>query len=166
MKYPDSWIRGHCDSPLGPLLLAASPKGLAGVWFTERQRDTPRGTDWAAQPGHPVLREAATQLTDFFLGQRHHFELPLDLAQGTPFQQAVWHALLTIPFGQTVSYGELAARIGRPRAVRALGGAVGDNPISIVVPCHRVIGARGALTGYGGGLDRKTALLRLEGVLP
>ena len=111
-----------------------------------------------------MLQRAAAQLNEFFSGQRQSFDLPLDLTNGTAFQQAVWQALLAIPFGQTTSYGELARRIGRPKAVRALGAAVGRNPIGIIVPCHRVIGADGSLTGYAGGLDRKTALLRIEGV--
>jgi len=163
MKYPNSLVCSRTDSPLGPILLAASGRGLAGAWFTEGQRDTPDSAGWATAPDHPALRRAAAQLADYFSGRRQHFDLPLDLTQGTVFQQAVWQALLAIPFGQTTSYGELARRIGRPKAVRALGAAVGRNPVSIIVPCHRVIGADGSLTGYAGGLDRKTALLRIEG---
>jgi methylated-DNA-[protein]-cysteine S-methyltransferase len=109
-----------------------------------------------------LLDAAATQLNDYFLGQRQRFELPLDLTQGTPFQQGVWRALLDIRSGETTSYGALAARIGRPQAVRAVGAAVGRNPLGIVVPCHRVVGASGSLTGYAGGLDRKQTLLQLE----
>lgn len=158
----------HCRwaSPLGPMLLAASARGLAGAWFAQGQRDTPDPAAWPEAPGHPVLRATADQLADYFAGRRRDFDLPLDLGQGTAFQQAVWQALLAIPCGQTTSYGALAHRIGRPRAVRALGAAVGSNPVSIIVPCHRVLGADGSLTGYGGGLERKTALLRLEGALP
>ena len=151
------------DSPLGALLLAASPAGLSGAWFVEGQRDTPDPAPWAHQPEHPILLRAAQQLNDYFAGQRHAFDLPLDLRAGTAFQQAVWQALLAIPFGQHTSYGALAQAIGRPRAVRALGAAVGRNPVSIIVPCHRVLGADGSLTGYAGGLTRKTALLDLEG---
>lgn len=168
MKTSVSQAWRRIDSPLGPILLAASRQGLAGAWFVERQRDTPDALEranWLEAPDHPVLRQAATQLAEYFDGRRQHFDLPLDLTHGTVFQQAVWQALLVIPFGKTISYGELARRIGRPKAVRALGAAVGRNPVSVVVPCHRVIGADGSLTGYAGGLDRKTALLRTEGVL-
>ena len=157
-------VCSHTDSPLGPLLLAATPQGLAGAWFERGQRDTPDPATWTEDAGHPVLRQAATQLDEYFAGRRQHFDLPLDLRHGTVFQQAVWQALCSIPFGQTTSYGALAGRIGRPKAVRALGAAVGANPLGIIVPCHRVIGADGSLTGYAGGLDRKTALLHLEGL--
>jgi methylated-DNA-[protein]-cysteine S-methyltransferase len=159
------WVRSTCDSPLGPLLLAASDQGLAGAWFAEGQRDTPDLSGWREAPSHPVLQQAAAQLAEYFAGCRQCFELQLDLRAGTAFQQAVWQALLNLPYGHTTSYGELARRIGRPKAVRALGAAVGRNPVSIIVPCHRVMGADGSLTGYAGGLPRKTALLQLEGVL-
>jgi methylated-DNA-[protein]-cysteine S-methyltransferase len=108
------------------------------------------------------LIQTQVQLAEFFEGRRRHFDLPLDLGGGTDFQQTVWRSLLQIAPGTTTAYGELARRIGKPLAVRALGAAVGRNPISIIVPCHRVVGAGGALTGYAGGLDRKTALLSLE----
>ena len=165
MTFPDSLVCQRMDSPLGPILLAASAQGLAGAWFTEGQRDTPDHAAWTEAPGHPVLQRAAAQLADYFDGRRQDFDLPLDLTHGTAFQQAVWQALLAIPFGTSTSYGELARRIGRPKAVRALGAAVGRNPVSIIVPCHRVLGADGSLTGYAGGLDRKTSLLRTEGLL-
>jgi methylated-DNA-[protein]-cysteine S-methyltransferase len=165
MNYPETLVCSRTQSPLGPILLAASAQGLAGAWFVEGQRDTPDPSHWAAAPDHPVLQQAAAQLADYFAGRRQHFDLALDLTHGTAFQQAVWQALVAIPFGKTTSYGELARRIGRPKAVRALGAAVGRNPVSIIVPCHRVIGANGALTGYAGGLDRKTALLQTEGIL-
>jgi len=109
-----------------------------------------------------VLRAAASQLTDYVEGRRRVFDLPLDLSHGTAFQQAVWQELRAIPRGATLSYGAISQRLGRPMATRAVGGAVGRNPISVVVPCHRVVGASGALTGYAGGLDRKRALLALE----
>jgi methylated-DNA-[protein]-cysteine S-methyltransferase len=112
-----------------------------------------------------VLKEVSRQLTEYFAGQRTQFDVPLDLAYGTAFQQSVWQALLKIPQGGTASYSEVSQRIGNPAAVRAVGAAVGRNPVSVIVPCHRVMGANGALTGYAGGLDRKTALLTLEGVL-
>lgn len=152
------------QSPLGPMLLAATPRGLAGVWF-EGQRHGPDSSGWLEGPGHPVLQEAMRQLADYFAGKRTAFELPLDLQAGTPFQQSVWRALLAIAPGTTTSYARLGHSIGRPAASRAVGAAVGRNPVSIVVPCHRVLGTGGALTGYAGGLERKSALLRLEGAL-
>ena len=152
------------DSPLGRMLLAATDRGLAGVWF-EDQRHGPDARGWPEDPAHPVLVEAVAQLREYFAGEREAFALRLDLQAGTPFQQDVWHALLAIPPGGTTSYGDLARRLGRATAARAIGAAVGRNPISIVVPCHRVLGTGGGLTGYAGGLERKTALLRLEGAL-
>jgi len=149
------------ESPLGTILLAATDEALAGVWF-EAQRHWPDTSGWTEAPEHPALREAMRQLSDYFAGRRSDFALPLDLSHGTPFQQAVWQALLRIPPGATTSYGALSASIGKPAAVRAVGAAVGRNPISIVVPCHRVLGADGSLTGYAGGLHRKTHLLQLE----
>jgi methylated-DNA-[protein]-cysteine S-methyltransferase len=150
------------DSPVGPLRLLASDNGLAGVWFERgRQgRSRPRGD--VEDAGHPVLVEAERQLREYFAGRRRSFELQLDLA-GTPFQRSVWQALLTIPFGQTRTYGEIARQVGRPSASRAVGAANGQNPVAIVAPCHRVIGSTGALTGFGGGLEVKERLLRLEG---
>lgn len=150
--------------PLGPMLLAASDAGLAGVWF-DGQRHGPSGVDWPQVPSHPVLLAAVRQLEDYFAGARTAFALPLDLQLGTPFQRDVWRALLAIPPGRTTSYGALGRTLGRPQAARAVGAAVGRNPVSIVVPCHRVLGTAGALTGYAGGLERKIALLRLEGAL-
>ena len=112
-----------------------------------------------------MLKQVSQQLTEYFAGQRVRFDVPMDLAGGTAFQQSVWQALLTIAPGETASYSDISRRIGKPAAVRAVGAAVGRNPISIIVPCHRVLGADGALTGYAGGLERKTALLQLEGAL-
>ncbi|HSV78417.1 MAG TPA: methylated-DNA--[protein]-cysteine S-methyltransferase [Ramlibacter sp.] len=152
----------HWTSPLGPMLLAATDRGLAGLWF-EGQRHGPDASGWPEDPAHPVLRAAVGQLQEYFAGQRTAFSLPLDLRLGTAFQQSVWQALLAIPAGRTTSYAELGRRLGRPQAARAVGAAVGRNPVSIVVPCHRVLGTAGALTGYAGGLERKSALLRLEG---
>jgi methylated-DNA-[protein]-cysteine S-methyltransferase len=169
MKFDTHLVQTRCPSPLGPIIIAASPQGLAGLWFVEGQRHLPPEltgpTLWPSDPEHPVLKQVSQQLAEYFAGQRSRFELPLDLACGTAFQQAVWQALLAIPHGNTVSYGEISTRIGNPAAVRAVGAAVGRNPVSIIVPCHRVLGADGSLTGYAGGLDRKTALLTLEGVL-
>ncbi len=153
------------DSPLGPMLLAARGGGLAGLWF-EGQKHWPQGcAGWRRDDRHPVLVQARDQLDGYFAGRRARFDLPVDLSAGTAFQARVWQALQHIPPGATVSYSALAAGIGAPAAVRAVGAAVGRNPVSIVVPCHRVLGAGGALTGYAGGLERKNALLRLEGVL-
>lgn len=164
MKTNEHLVCMRYRSPLGPMLLAASDTGLAGVWF-EGQRHGPEGVLWPEAPDHPVLQQAARQLQDYFEGRRSDFDLPLDLRHGTPFQQSVWQALLAIPPGCTTSYAELGRRLGRPQAARAVGAAVGRNPVSIVVPCHRVLGTAGGLTGYAGGLERKTALLKLEGVL-
>lgn len=152
------------DTPLGPMLAAASGSGLTGLWF-ENQRHFPvqlASGAWAIDDGHPVLRAARRQVLDFLDGKRTGFELPLDLSGGTPFQQSVWRELLAIPCGATTTYAALSRSIGKPQAARAVGAAVGRNPVSIVVPCHRVLGGDGSLTGYAGGLERKAALLRLE----
>lgn len=156
---------------LGRILLAASELGLCGVWF-EGQRHLPEAAHHAFSGSpfsdHPFLLQAQEELDRYFFkpATPFTFNVPLDLNQGTVFQQKVWLALLDIPAGQTVSYHYLAQRIGQPKAVRALGGAVGRNPISIVVPCHRVLGADGSLTGYAGGLERKKILLAGEGFRP
>lgn len=150
------------DSPVGTLRLEASDKGLAGIAFERPARRRPG--PGVENPRHPVLVETARQLREYFAGRRRSFELTLDVA-GTPFQRAVWNALLTIPFGETRTYGELARQVGRPSAARAVGAANGRNPVAIVAPCHRVIGAGGGLTGFAGGLDAKARLLRLEGAL-
>lgn len=164
MKFDASIAQTRYDSPLGAMILAATGRGLAGVWF-EGQRHVPDTSQWPHEPQHPVLRTAVAQLAEYFAGRRTHFDLPLDLQGGTVFQQSVWQALLAIPRGRTTSYATLSRRIGQPLAVRAVGAAVGRNPLSIVVPCHRVVGADGSLTGYAGGLERKSALLQLEGAL-
>lgn len=154
----------HIDSRLGGITLAATADGLAGAWF-DAQRHSPDMSGWQTDPNHPVLRQASAQLRDYFAGRRQHFDLPLDLSHGTAFQQAVWQALQAIAPGTTTSYGALSGAVGKPAAVRAVGAAVGRNPISVIVPCHRVLGADGSLTGYAGGLERKTALLALERAL-
>ncbi|MDR2155377.1 MAG: methylated-DNA--[protein]-cysteine S-methyltransferase [Burkholderiaceae bacterium] len=164
MKLPAPFHTARTTTPLGDLLLAATPAGLAGAWFIRGQRDTPAPDTWGhGAPAYPVLAEAARWMDEYFVGRRNRFGLPLDLSAGTSFQQDVWRALLEIDFGACMSYSELAARIGRPTAVRAVGAAVGANPLIIIAPCHRVLGVGGALTGFGGGLERKVALLRLEG---
>jgi methylated-DNA-[protein]-cysteine S-methyltransferase len=150
------------ETPLGAMLLAGGPSGLRGAWFTD-QRHHPAPATVAAwsQGEHAVLKAAEAALNAYWVGQP--FEpVALDWGQGTPFQRAVWQALLSIALGQTRSYSELAQTVGRPAAVRAVGAAVGRNPWSVLVPCHRVLGANGALTGYAGGLPRKVALLNLE----
>jgi methylated-DNA-[protein]-cysteine S-methyltransferase len=152
------------DSPVGPLLLAASDAGLHAIEFSRSRHPVPRGGDWR-EGDHLLLHEARRQLDEYFAGRRRGFDLPL-APQGTGFQREVWRALATIPYGETVSYAQLAARVGRPKAMRAVGAANGRNPLPIVLPCHRVIGADGSLTGFGGGLDAKRFLLELEGVLP
>ncbi|MGE0347988.1 methylated-DNA--[protein]-cysteine S-methyltransferase [Hydrogenophaga sp.] len=164
MKHDPLTVFTTWPGPLGAMTLAATPRGLSGVWF-DGQRHGPDTSIWRRDSAHPVLRQAIEQLGQYFAGQRTRFELPLDLQGGTPFQQRVWQALLGIAPGATTSYGSLSAAIGSPAAVRALGAAVGRNPVSIVVPCHRVLGADGSLTGYAGGLERKTALLALEGAV-
>ena len=161
MKFHASTVQTRYLSPLGPMLVAATERGLAGLWF-EGQRHLPDTSGWPQAPEHPVLVQAVVQLGDYFAGRRTRFDLPLDLQGGTPFQQSVWQALLSIPAGGTASYSELSRRVGRPSAVRAVGAAVGRNPVSIIVPCHRVMGRDGSLTGYAGGLERKSALLGLE----
>jgi len=148
-------------SPVGRLTLVARDEALAAIlWEADDPRRVRLGP-LAKAPDHPVLGETERQLGEYFLGQRRQFSLPLTFA-GTDFQQKVWQALRTIPYGETRSYGEIARQLGRPDAVRAVGAANGRNPISIVVPCHRVLGASGALTGFAGGLAAKRRLLALE----
>lgn len=164
MKLPDDLSCTDISTPLGRMRLAATQGALVGVWFHDQQHapDAALLARWRPDHAHPVLREAARQLADYFAGRRQGFDLPLDFGHGTPFQQGVWRALCTIAPGTTTSYGALAAQLQAPRAVRAVAAAVGRNPLGIVVPCHRVLGARGELTGYAGGLPRKAALLQLE----
>ncbi|HWI82341.1 methylated-DNA--[protein]-cysteine S-methyltransferase [Ramlibacter sp.] len=162
MNTPSPLVQVRYAGPLGPMILAASERGLAGAWF-DGQRHLPDCSPWPEAAGHPVLQQAVAQFAAYFAGTRASFDLPLDLARGTAFQQAVWRALLTVRRGETISYSALGRRAGCPAAVRAVGAAVGRNPLSVVVPCHRVLGADGSLTGYAGGLDRKRALLQLEG---
>lgn len=150
-----------CDSPLGELLLVADGAHLTGLHFIDQKYLPARDGDWHHAPTLQVLVETRRQLDDYFTGARRRFELPLAPA-GSPFQREVWRALCEIPYGETTTYGALAAGLGRPAASRAAGAANGRNPIGIVVPCHRVIGSGGQLTGYAGGLQRKEALLALE----
>lgn len=148
-------------SPVGVLKLIASDKGLAAILW---ENDDPKRVRLEAiieDKGHPVLLEAEKQLNDYFAGKLKNFLLKLDFV-GTDFQKQVWEALLTIPFGETRSYSQIAEQIGKPKAYRAVGTAIGKNPISIIAPCHRVIGSDGKLTGFAGGLGVKRCLLDLE----
>ena len=145
------------DSPLGRLILIDKAGALATVAFAGGR--LPSGPYQKQET--PLLLEAARQLAEYFSGKRRNFDLPL-APEGTEFQQDCWQALCAIPYGKTCSYGEIAAQIGRPKAVRAVGQANNRNPIAVIIPCHRVIGANGKLTGYGGGLDNKELLLELE----
>lgn len=147
------------ESPVGRLLLARDTRTLRLLWFSDDRRPLTPSPQWIERPEAFVAD--VTQLREYFAGARRRFDMPIE-ARGTPFQQRVWRALLDIPYGETVSYGDLARRLGDSKAVRAVGLANGANPISIVVPCHRVIGANGSLVGYGGGLPMKRALLDLE----
>lgn len=171
MKFDLSTVQTRWGSPLGEMCLAASSQGLVGAWFVNQQH-LPRHLNgpiaWprvnADKLTQPVLQQAIQQLADYFAGNRKTFELPLDINGGTLFQQSVWRALSDIPFGISCTYGDISRQIGNPKAVRAVGAAVGRNPLSLIVPCHRVLGSDGSLTGYAGGLDRKLALLNLERV--
>lgn len=163
MKVRDEIDRSYVtiESPVGTLTLVATTTGLSELLF-----DKPAATDLRRALGRPsprrsILSESARQLREYFAGKRSAFEIPLDLS-GTEFQRRAWLGLLDIPFGETRSYAEHAARIGHPRAVRAVGAANGRNPIAIIVPCHRLVGSDGSLTGFGGGLSAKAWLLELE----
>ena len=148
-------------SPVGELTLVASDKGLAAILWENDEPDRVRLGEMMEDENHPLLRDAESQLTAYFAGTLKAFSIPLDFS-GTDFQKKVWAALTTIPFGETRSYAEIARQVGSPAAVRAVGAANGRNPISIVAPCHRVIGSNGKLTGFAGGLEAKAFLLGLE----
>jgi methylated-DNA-[protein]-cysteine S-methyltransferase len=149
------------DSPIGKLKLAASDKGLVAILWENDSPCRVRLSELVADERHPVIVETERQLGEYFAGKRKAFSVALDM-RGTRFQKDVWEALLAIPFGETRSYGQLAKQLGNPRATRAVGAANGRNPISIIVPCHRVIGSSGKLTGFAGGLETKAHLLSLE----
>lgn len=149
------------ESPLGPMLVAARGETLVGAWFLGQKHFPAMGATWRLDPQNPLLLAAREQLREYFAGQRRYFDLPLSPV-GTDFQKRVWKLLTQIGYGQNRTYGELAGMLGAPNAARAVGAAVGRNPLSVIVPCHRVLGAAGALTGYAGGLDRKRQLLVLE----
>ncbi|WP_395330288.1 methylated-DNA--[protein]-cysteine S-methyltransferase [Novosphingobium sp. BL-8H] len=155
-------FRSRMPSPIGELTLVASEDGLVAVlWENDDPRRVPLA-DPVDDADNPILVQANAQLCEYFGGERSRFDLPLDF-RGTDFQKSVWHALLTIPFGETRSYRQIAEAVGRPTASRAVGAANGRNPISIIAPCHRVVGTSGALTGFAGGLEAKAFLLTLEG---
>lgn len=156
-----SLVYKFIDSPVGKLKLVASEKGLVAIlWENDNPRRVILG-DLRKVDHQPILVEAELQLKEYFEGKRQGFSLPLDV-RGTAFQQSVWKALREIPFGETRSYGQLAKQLGKPTAMRAVGAANGRNPLSIVVPCHRVIGSSGQLTGFAGGLEAKEHLLKIE----
>ena len=151
----------YYDSPLGTVTLQANEQGLLGVWFeTHTTKPEDLGTQ---EDSFPVFQSVKEQLDRYFAGEAVQFDVPI-AATGTPFQQSVWLALTTIPYGETWSYAQLADAIGNPKAVRAVGLANGKNPVSVIVPCHRVIGKNGKLTGYAGGIERKQRLLTIEGI--
>ncbi|NOI37535.1 methylated-DNA--[protein]-cysteine S-methyltransferase [Vibrio sp. 070316B] len=151
----------YYDSPLGTVALQANEQGLLGVWF---ETHTTKPEDLGIQEdSFPIFLSVKDQLDRYFAGEAIQFDVPI-AAKGTPFQQSVWHALTTIPYGETWSYAQLADAIGNPKAVRAVGLANGKNPVSVIVPCHRVIGKNGKLTGYAGGVERKQRLLAIEGI--
>ena len=152
------------DSPLGPVVAVAGEDGLIHVDFVGAKYEKPVGRDWSEDPTHPPLRACGVQLAEYFAGRRKAFDLPL-APEGTAFQQRVWKEIAGVPYGQTITYGELAKRAGAPGQARAAGAATGRNPLGIVVPCHRIMGADGSLTGYAGGVERKRGLLELEGAL-
>ena len=149
------------ESPIGKLKLVASDKGLVAILWENDRPSRVRLGELVEDGGHPVLVETERQLGEYFAGRRREFSVALDM-RGTRFQRDVWEALLAIPFGETRSYGQLARQLGNQRATRAVGAANGRNPVSIIVPCHRVIGSSGKLTGFAGGLDVKAWLLNLE----
>ena len=153
------------DSPHGRMLLVASEEGVTGVYFDGQKYHPDLDPGWRRDAGHDVLARAKRELAEYFAGERTTFDTPL-APEGTPFQKAVWRAISTVAFGETITYDELARRAGFPGSARAAGAATGRNPLTILVPCHRIVGANGSLTGYAGGLDRKRALLALESGIP
>ena len=150
-------------SPLGPVVAIAEEAGITHVDFVGAKYEQPIGRDWVEDPDDPALRACLEQLAEYFDGKRRDFDLPL-APQGTAFQQRVWKEIARVPYGKTITYGELARRAGAPGHARAAGAATGRNPVGVVIPCHRIVGADGDLTGYAGGLERKRGLLELEGV--
>jgi len=152
----------YYQSPRGRILLVADDQALTGVYFAGQKYHPRINGKWRRADRHEPLRQAKRELSEYFDGKRTRFTIKL-APQGTPFQRAVWKAIAGVRFGQTIAYAELAARAGYPGSARAAGAATGRNPISIIVPCHRIVGSNGSLTGYAGGLAKKRALLALEG---
>jgi methylated-DNA-[protein]-cysteine S-methyltransferase len=157
MRYYDTF-----KSPQGEMLLVATDDGVAGIYFAGQKYFPKKGKEWRRDPKHAPLRQAKRELKEYFAGRRKRFEVALDPG-GTPFQRSVWKAISKVGFGETATYSELARRAGHAGSARAAGAATGRNPLSVIVPCHRIMGADGSLTGYAGGLQRKRALLALEG---
>jgi methylated-DNA-[protein]-cysteine S-methyltransferase len=156
----DKLVYTRLESPIGELLLVGDDHALHGLHMQEGRTAVSVHPEW--RPADEPFADVRRQLSEYFAGERRDFDVPLAMA-GTPFQRSVWGALREIRYGETTSYGELARRLGRPSATRAVGLANGRNPIAVIVPCHRVVGSDGSLTGYGGGLERKRLLLELEG---
>jgi len=151
----------HLENPLGELLLTSRGGRLTGLYFVDQAHVPPVEHDWKRDDDAEIFIRTGQQLAEYIAGERIEFDVPLEL-MGTPFQARVWQVIAAIPFGQTITYGELAEQIGAPQSVRAVGAATGRNPVSWIVPCHRVMGKSGALTGYAGGVSRKKALLDFE----
>jgi methylated-DNA-[protein]-cysteine S-methyltransferase len=160
MRYYD-----YYDGPHGRMLLVAGDEGMTGVYFVGQKHHPRVEVAWQRDASHAALRRAKRELAEYFGGERRRFEIAL-APEGTPFQLAVWKAIADVDFGSTITYGELARRAGHPGSARAAGAATGRNPIGIIVPCHRIVGSDGSLTGYAGGLERKRTLLALEGADP
>ena len=154
------WYR-KTETPLGPVILTTDGQALTGLYFEGQKHFSGIRSDWRESPNSPIFDAACRQLAEYFSGHRAGFDLPV-APQGTEFQQAVWQALQAVGFGERLNYSDLARKVGRPQAVRAVGAAVGRNPISVLIPCHRIVGKGDRLTGYAGGLARKAALLKLE----
>jgi len=150
------------NGPMGRMLVVANDEALSGLYFVDQKYYREVARDWLRGGNHKTVLETARQLTEYFAGARRQFEIPL-AAEGTPFQTEVWRAISSVEYGDSITYSELARRAGHPEAVRAAGTATGRNPITIIVPCHRIVGSNGSLTGYAGGLVRKRALRELEG---
>lgn len=157
-------IYARFSTPLGDAYVTLEGDALSGLYFEHARHAPAIEAGWQRDDDHPAAKACAKQLAEYFAGTRESFDLPL-APQGTPFQQRVWAEIARVPFGATITYAELAKRAGAPEAVRAAGAATGRNPHTILVPCHRIVGSDGALTGYAGGLDRKRFLLELEGAL-
>jgi methylated-DNA-[protein]-cysteine S-methyltransferase len=149
------------ESPMGRMLIVATDDGLNGLYFVDQKYYREVEADWTQAPNHPVVRQTAREMQEYFAGKRKEFEVGL-APEGTTFQSQVWKAISSVKYGTNITYSELARRAGHPDAIRAAGTATGRNPITIIVPCHRIVGSDGSLTGYAGGLDRKRALQELE----